>query len=83
MATWTLPAAWAASSSRAMRARSLPFLVWAALGRVEGLVDDLGAVGGGGGEGGIAGVAAQDLDVVGHRGGAGAVDQPHSLAAAT
>src|SRR6185437_10476470 len=32
MTTWTLPAWWAARSSRAMRARSVPFLVWAALG---------------------------------------------------
>jgi hypothetical protein len=38
------------------------------VGRVEGLVDDLGAVGGGGGERGVAGVAAEDLDVVGDRG---------------
>src|SRR6185369_6035521 len=53
------------------------------VGRVEGLVDDPGAAGGGGGEGGVAGVAAEDLDVVGDRGGAGAVDQPGGLAAAT
>jgi hypothetical protein len=52
------------------------------VGRIQGLVDDLGAGGGGGGEGGVAGVAAQDLDVVGDRGGAGAVDQPHPLTAA-
>src|SRR4029079_1379190 len=52
------------------------------VGRVDGLVDDLGAVGGGGGEGGVAGVTAEDLDVVGDRGGAGTVDQPGGLAAA-
>jgi hypothetical protein len=52
------------------------------VGRVEGLVDDLGALGGGGGEGGVAGVAAEDLDLVGNRGGAGAVDHPYGLAAA-
>jgi len=52
------------------------------VGRVEGLVDDLGAVGGGGGDGGVAGVAAEDLDVVGNRGGAETVDQPGGLAAA-
>src|SRR6476659_10629843 len=52
------------------------------VGRVEGLVDDPGAAGGGGGEGGVAGVPAEDLDVVGDRGGAGAVDQPGGLAAA-
>jgi hypothetical protein len=46
------------------------------------LVDDLGALGGGGGEARVAGVAADDLDVVGDRGGAGAVDQPHALAPA-
>src|SRR4029077_20739473 len=44
---------------------------------------DLGAVGGGAGEGGVAGVAAEDLDVVGDRGGPGAVDQPGGLPAAT
>jgi hypothetical protein len=49
------------------------------VGRVEGLVDDLGAAGGGGGEGRVAGVAAEDLDVVGDRGGPRAVDQPHPL----
>jgi hypothetical protein len=52
------------------------------VGRVEGLVDDLGASGGGRGEGRVAGVAADDLDLIGDRGGAGAVDQPHGLAAA-
>ena len=52
------------------------------VGRIQGLVDDLGALGGGGGEGGVAGVAAQDLDVVGDWGGAGAVDQPDGLTAA-
>jgi hypothetical protein len=51
------------------------------VGRVEGLVDDLGALGGGG-EGRVAGVAAEDLDVVGGRRGAGAVDQPYGLAPA-
>src|SRR6266508_4158185 len=52
------------------------------VGRVEGLVEDLGALGGGRGERRVAGVAAEDLDVVGDRGGAGAVDQPHLLATA-
>ena len=55
-----------------------PFVV----GRVEGLVDHGGALGDGGGEGGVAGVAADDLDVVGHAGVAGAVDEPDGLAAA-
>jgi hypothetical protein len=52
------------------------------VGRVQGLVDDLGTPGGGGGKGGVAGVAAEDLDVAGDRGGAGAVDHPHVLAPA-
>jgi len=53
----------------------------APVGRVEGLIYDPGAPGDGGGELRIAGVAADHLDVVGHRGGAGAVDQPYRLAA--
>jgi hypothetical protein len=52
------------------------------VGRVESLVDDLGALGGGGGKPRVAGVAAEDLDVVGDGGGAGAVDHPHWLPAA-
>jgi hypothetical protein len=47
------------------------------IGRVESLVDDLGTLGGGRGKAWVAGVAAEDLDVVGNWGGAGAVDQPH------
>src|SRR5215210_614609 len=78
MLTSRAPLAWAAARTLAWRAgnSSDPLVV----GRVEGLVDDLGALGGGCGEGGVAGVAAEDLDVVGDRGGAGAVDQPHCLA---
>ena len=53
------------------------------VGRVQGLVDDARRRGlTVGGEGGVAGVAADDLDVVGDAGVAGAVDQPDGLAAA-
>jgi hypothetical protein len=54
-----------------------PLRVW----RVEGLVDDAGSLGGRSGEGGVAGVAADDLDVVGDRCVAGSVDEPDGLAA--
>ena len=52
------------------------------VGRVQGLVDDLGAVGDVDGELWVGGVAADDLDLIGYAGGAGAVDHPHRLAAA-
>ena len=43
------------------------------IGRVEGLVDDVGSAGDLGGEGRVPGVPADDLDVVGDAGGAGTV----------
>jgi hypothetical protein len=50
--------------------------------RVEDLVYDAGARGGGGGEGGVAGVAAHHLDVLGYGRGTGAVHQPDALVSA-
>ena len=48
----------------------------AGVGRVEGLVDDAGAWATAVVKPGSRGVAADDLDVVGNAGGAGAVDHP-------
>jgi hypothetical protein len=50
--------------------------------RVEGLVDDGSTLRHRGGEGGVAGVAADDLDVVADPGVPGAVDQPDGLTTA-
>ena len=51
------------------------------VGRVESLVDDASAVGDGGAEARISGVAADDLDTVGHGRGPGAVDHANRFAA--
>ena len=53
------------------------------VGRAEGLVDDGRTTGGCDGEQGVAGVPADDLDVIRHPGVPGAVDQPDGLAAAS
>ena len=52
------------------------------VGRIEGLLDDLGSAGDVDGETCVGGVAPDDLDLIGYGGGAGAVDHPHGLAAA-
>lgn len=52
------------------------------LSMMNGSANDGRPAGGGDGEVRVAGVSADDLDVVSHRGVAGAVDQPDALAAA-
>jgi hypothetical protein len=54
----------------------------AVIGRVEGLVHDMGALADSGREARVAGVAPDHLDAVGHRGDAGTINHADGLAAA-
>ena len=76
------PGPWACAAASTPACRAGKSSTHCAVGRVQGLVDDLGSVGDVDGEPWVGGVAADDLDLLGYGGGAGAVDHPHRLTAA-